>query len=175
MLCTRSGHARLNPTTQTPPGRGPHHPPTHTPPPHHPNPTATQITDCFYSAGYAVLFATLLGFSLSSIRAPAGLHLLNLVPLAAAAVDTAENALMLALLAAPSAGVAGVVVHLSALKWRLLFATGSVVLGAGMFAIHKSLKGGKRPRGAAAAAGRADAAGGGEGARSTVRKSVRRA
>jgi len=136
---------------------------------------ALELVDCFYSAAYALLFAGLLGVSLAAIRAPASAHLLNLLPLATAVVDAAENSLMLALLASPNALLAGWVVPLSQLKWKLLFATGSLVGGTGMFCVYKSLTGGRRKRRASGPANVVPGADDDESVRSKARKGTRRA
>jgi hypothetical protein len=98
------------------------------------------VTDFLYSGAYAVLFASLLSVSLSVIDAPQVMHLLNLVPVATAIADAAENFLMLALLSSPRKDVAGWVVIASAVKWQLLLATASVVGGTGAFCVYKALK-----------------------------------
>jgi hypothetical protein len=132
-----------------------HPPPQPNPPqPNPPNPhpltaaaaTPPQATDCVYSGAYAILFATALGVSVSATGAPEGLHLLNLLPVATAAVDVVENSLMLAMLAQPREAVARVVVHASTIKWLLLAATAAVVAGTGAFCVAKGAKGGKKAR-----------------------------
>jgi hypothetical protein len=109
--------------------------------------------------------------SISATRAPEALHLLNLVPLATAVVDVCENTLMLVMLAGPRADVARAVVAASALKWRLLLATGGIVFGMGAYCVVKGGRG-KRSGGAA---GRGQAAAGGDEGVAKARKAARRA
>jgi hypothetical protein len=137
-----------------------------------PPPPRPQATDCLYSGAYAVLFATALCVSVAATGAPEALHLLNLVPAAAAAVDVFENSLMIALLAGPRADLARLAAAASAAKWRLLMATAAVVAGAGMYCVAKGAGQGAarkaKSQGPDASAGRDVAARGG-------RKSARRA